>query len=98
LDNVLLIFQEFKDAPPIHSYMAPITGALSWTHELKDRGRLRGDACQKKYNELYATLEAYEKNLYNSWTCDISDESEANLHKPLIIKGKDGLLLATSKL
>lgn len=45
-----------------------------------------------KYTELYSTLEAYEKNLYNSWASDISDESEANLHKPLIVKGEDGLL------
>lgn len=37
LDNVFLIFQDHKDAPPIHSNMAPVTGALAWTHELKDR-------------------------------------------------------------
>lgn len=37
LDDVNMIFQEFKDCPPIHNNMAPITGALAWTHEMKDR-------------------------------------------------------------
>lgn len=37
LDDVRGIFMKFKDAPPIHQNMAPVTGTLTWTHELKDR-------------------------------------------------------------
>lgn len=108
LDDVFLIFQDFKDSPPIHSNMAPITGALSWTHELKDRvskyrekllslnhpvlASEEATLVKNKYTELYATLEAYEKSLYTSWAANIIDESEANLLKPILVKGEDGLL------
>jgi dynein heavy chain len=37
LNDVGIIFNTHKDSPPIHSNMAPLTGALSWIHELKDR-------------------------------------------------------------
>ena len=37
LDEVSLIFQSHKDNPPIHYNMAPVTGAVAWTHEMKER-------------------------------------------------------------
>jgi dynein heavy chain, axonemal len=37
LDDVSLIFMKGKDNPPIHYNMAPVTGAVAWIHELKDR-------------------------------------------------------------
>ncbi|KAJ3220317.1 hypothetical protein HK099_004389 [Clydaea vesicula] len=107
LDETNLIFQTYKDDPPIHYNMAPITGSLSWTHEVKDRitkamEKLKSlnhsvldseeaAVVKNKYNELFNSIEVYEKNIFNSWADAITDESEANLHKPLIII-KDGLL------
>jgi dynein heavy chain len=37
LDDVSIIFNQFKNAPPIHYNMAPVTGAIAWIHELKER-------------------------------------------------------------
>ena len=37
LDNANHIFLKYKDNPPIHYNMAPVTGAVAWIHELKDR-------------------------------------------------------------
>lgn len=37
LDEVNLIFLKLKSNPSIHYNMAPVTGALQWTHELKER-------------------------------------------------------------
>ncbi|KAJ3191413.1 hypothetical protein HK101_007802 [Irineochytrium annulatum] len=102
LDNVNAIFLKFKDCPPIHYNMAPVTGAVAWTHELKDR---IGKAMEKlktlnhsvmnseeatmvktKFNELYELLENYERSVFNRWSETIIDESEANLNKPLLIR------------
>jgi dynein heavy chain len=44
-----------------------------------------------KYNEIYNALDAYEKQVFNMWSLTISDESEANLQKPLLVR-KDGLI------
>ena len=37
LDVVSALFLKYKDSPPIHYNMAPVTGAVGWIHELKDR-------------------------------------------------------------
>ena len=37
LDDVLTIFLKHKTDIPIHYNMAPVTGAVAWIHELKDR-------------------------------------------------------------
>ncbi len=46
---------------------------------------------KKKYAELETALDAYENLLFTGWAETIKDESEANLHKPLM-KKEDGLL------
>ncbi|KAJ3083362.1 hypothetical protein HDU99_010537, partial [Rhizoclosmatium hyalinum] len=107
LDDANVIFLKFKDNPPIHYNMPPITGAVAWTHELKDRiGKsmeklktlnhsiMNSDEAglvKNKYNELLAGLDAYEKGVYDKWAETIIDESEQNLNKPLIVR-KEGLL------
>ncbi|KAJ3096963.1 hypothetical protein HDU97_005410 [Phlyctochytrium planicorne] len=108
LDEVNAIFLKFKDSgPPIHYNMAPVTGAVAWAHELKDR---IGKAMEKlktlnhsvmnseeanivktKYTELYDLLETYERSVYNKWSDTIIDESEANLNKPVLIRN-NGLI------
>jgi dynein heavy chain len=47
------------------------------------------DFVVKKYDTLFAALESYESNLFNSWSMNIVDESEANLNKPLLIREND---------
>lgn len=37
LDDVSVIFLKNKENCPIHYNMAPVTGAVAWVHELKDR-------------------------------------------------------------
>ena len=37
LDDVSVIFDAFKEHPPIHYNMAPVTGSIGWIHELKER-------------------------------------------------------------
>lgn len=39
-----------------------------------------------KYDSIYANLEAYEANVFTMWSANIIDESEANLHKPLLVR------------
>jgi dynein heavy chain len=48
LDEVNLIFLKLKNNPSIHYNMAPITGALQWTHELKERI----NSVMEKFKEL----------------------------------------------
>lgn len=43
----------------------------------------------KKYDTIMASLESFEANLFNSWSLNIVDESEANLNKPLLIREND---------
>ncbi|KAJ1551294.1 hypothetical protein HK096_001712 [Nowakowskiella sp. JEL0078] len=87
--------------------MAPVTGAVGWTHEMKERISkamekiksvnhpiLDGDemkVVKLKYVELLATLEGYEKQEYDKWAENIIDETESNLNKPLL-KRVEGLL------
>ncbi|KAJ1566553.1 hypothetical protein HK405_009349, partial [Cladochytrium tenue] len=102
LDDVAAIFAKFKDAPPIHYNMAPVTGAVAWTHELKDRigkgmeklktlthASMNSDHAsmlKEKYTELYSQLDSYESTVFTRWADGIIDESEANLHKPLLVR------------
>jgi dynein heavy chain len=37
LDDVSTIFLKHKANVPIHYNMAPVTGAVAWIHELKER-------------------------------------------------------------
>lgn len=37
ISDINSIFNKYKEDPPIHQNMAPVTGALSWAKELKDR-------------------------------------------------------------
>ncbi|KAJ3023806.1 hypothetical protein HKX48_000940 [Thoreauomyces humboldtii] len=107
LDDVTAIFAQFRTHPPIHYNMAPVTGAVAWVHELKDRiskamEKLKSfnhnamnsedaNIVTKKYDTLYETLETYERSIFTKWSDTIIDESEANLSKPLLIR-EDGLL------
>ncbi|KAJ3180788.1 hypothetical protein HDU85_003867 [Gaertneriomyces sp. JEL0708] len=108
LDEVIGIFEHFKQQPPIHYNMAPVTGAVAWIHELKDRisksmEKLKGfnpnamnsddaNLVKTKYEKLYESLETYESRIYTRWSDGIKDESEANLQKPLLLRDEDGLL------
>ncbi|KAI9353687.1 dynein heavy chain and region D6 of dynein motor-domain-containing protein [Obelidium mucronatum] len=107
LDEANVIFLKFKDSPPIHYNMPPVTGAVAWCHELKDRigksmeklktlnhsimNSEEANLVKNKYNELLAALDAHEKSVYDKWAGTIIDESEENLNKPLIIR-QNGLL------
>ena len=102
LDDVSTIFLRFKEKPPIHYNMAPVTGALSWIHELKDRisgsmeklkslnhSVMNTDealAVKTKYQELLAALDTYELAYFNKWKDTIIDESESNLEKPILVR------------
>ena len=109
LEAVHKMFHADKENPPMHPNMAPCTGAVSWTHELKDRifktlEKMTGlhhriltsseDAkrVKAKYDEVYAELESYEQAIFNKWSSNIIDESEANLAKNLLIRDESGLL------
>ncbi|TPX33478.1 hypothetical protein SmJEL517_g03633 [Synchytrium microbalum] len=108
LEDVRTIFLRGRDDPPIHYNMAPVTGAVAWCHELKER---IGKAMEKlkslnhsvmnteeanivlsKYNDIKNMLDAYESAVYKKWADTLIDESEANLHKPLLVRNSDGLL------
>ncbi|KAL7754360.1 hypothetical protein RI367_000341 [Sorochytrium milnesiophthora] len=105
LDEVNTIFQEGKDSPPIHYNMAPVTGALLWVQELKERiyrvlekiktlshPIMQGeeaDIIRAKYDALMQALVQYERDLFGKWTSSIIEESEANLSKPLLRRVPD---------
>ncbi|KAJ3391292.1 hypothetical protein HDU84_006208 [Entophlyctis sp. JEL0112] len=105
LDDANAIFLKFKDNPPIHYNMPPVTGAVAWAHELKDRigksmEKLKtlnhsimhseeANIVKNKYAELIAALDGYEKTVYDSWANAIIDESEQNLHKPLLVRSNE---------
>ncbi|KNC98871.1 dynein beta chain, flagellar outer arm [Spizellomyces punctatus DAOM BR117] len=107
LDDVAAIFNKYKSQPPIHYNMAPVTGAVAWVHELKDRitkamEKLKSfnhsamntedaNLVKTKYESLYETLENYERSIFTRWSDTITDESETNLQKPLLVR-EDGLL------
>eukprot|EP00842_Homolaphlyctis_polyrhiza_P004027 jgi/Hompol1/4625/HPOL_003762-RA len=102
LDDVSVIFLRYKDCPPIHYNMAPVTGAVAWIHELKDRiskameklkslnhsvmNSEEANIVKNKYSELLAALDVFEQGVFNKWKGTIIDESEANLNKPILIR------------
>ncbi|KAI9142914.1 dynein heavy chain and region D6 of dynein motor-domain-containing protein [Paraphysoderma sedebokerense] len=102
LEEVNQIFLQYKDNPPIHYNMAPVTGGMLWVAELKERldrvmEKLRAlgpnlwqseDAklIAVKYETLHNLLTKYEADLFHKWSSSIIDESEANLSKPLLIR------------
>ncbi|KAJ1334726.1 hypothetical protein BSLG_007881 [Batrachochytrium salamandrivorans] len=102
IDDVSAIFLRYKSHPPIHYNMAPVTGSISWIHELNDRitkamDKLKtlnhsvmntneANIVKSKYNELRAALDAFELNIFNIWKDTIIDESEENLNKPVLIR------------
>jgi dynein heavy chain len=47
---------------------------------------------QKKYNELVKLLDDYQAEVFGYWSSNIVDESESNLHKPLLCRDEKGLL------
>ena len=42
-----------------------------------------------KYDTIYSALESFENGVFTAWSSTIVDESEVNLHKPLIIREND---------
>ena len=46
---------------------------------------------KKKYDEIYLAFENHEQSIFTLWSTTISDESEANLHKPILVR-ENGLL------
>lgn len=105
LDDVSTIFIAGKESPPIHYNMAPVTGAVAWIHELKERISKAMDKLKSlnhnvmeteeasivssKYNAIFAALESYELNCFNNWGANISFESEINLQKSLFARDAD---------
>lgn len=108
LEEVQLIFIHGKSNPPMHLNMAPVTGALSWIHEIKERiSKTMDRLCtfnhsafqsdefsllKSKYDTVIAGLNVFEQQLFGSWSKTIIDESEANLSKPLLLRTDNGLL------
>ena len=108
IQDVKKIFLAGKENPPIHPNRAPVSGAIAWTHELKERISKTKDrlfainprfvessnaaALNLKYDELYSILDKFEKGLFEKWGRDIVDQSEANLSKPLYTKDDNGLI------
>jgi dynein heavy chain len=108
IEDVEVMFEAEKNDPPMHPNMAPVTGAISWTHELKDRLSKTLEKLQSlnhpfmstedarmvksKYKKVTSVLDTYEQNLFTQWTENIIDDSEANLHKPILLRDEQGLL------
>lgn len=101
-EQVFSIFTKFKENPPIFHNMAPVTGALTWTHRLRERCQqnmekllliqhpiLQSDdfkVLQAKYDEVLAAIKEFDEKIYREWTENIIDASEKNLGKPLLIR------------
>lgn len=108
VDQVHKIFLAGKEHPPMHPNMAPVTGAVSWIHELKERigkimeklNALNHSVMQSeeakrikiKYDNVYEELESYEQIMFSAWSSNITTESEANLSRPLMVRDENGLL------
>ena len=96
------IFIQYRDSPPIHSNMAPITGALSWAKELKDRITanmerfnqlsypiMHSDSGKKvadEYNVVLSKLDAFVKANFEKWAVTVEATSSENLSKPLLAR------------
>lgn len=108
LDEVASIFGKNKEDPPIHYNMPPVSGAISWIHELKDRivksmEKLKGlnhsawnseeaNAIKSKYDVIFNDLDDYENRVFSKWSDTIIDESDVNLRKPLLVRDPSMLL------
>jgi dynein heavy chain len=108
LDEVRDIFLTHRNSPPLHPNMPPVTGAVSWTYELRQRifktmeqfelinhPSMNSDEAKfmkLKYQEIHGMLEAFEQAAFNKWSSEIIDESEANLAKPLLVRDESNLL------
>lgn len=45
-----------------------------------------------KYDQVYAELDAFEAHIFEKWSGNIIDDSEANLSKHLVVRDEAGLL------
>lgn len=100
VDDVIRIFTSQKENPPIHANMAPITGIVSWVHELKARIDKSFEKimtlnevilssedfqhAKTKYETARGQFEALEKAAFVQWSENIIDSSEEQLSKPLL--------------
>ncbi|KXS10801.1 hypothetical protein M427DRAFT_103173 [Gonapodya prolifera JEL478] len=108
VDEVRSYFLKHRENPQLHYNAAPVTGALIWTKEMKERvGKslerikaLNHPAMSTeearyvftKYDDLVAIVETYETGVFDKWAANIIDESDANLSKPLLVRMENGLL------
>ncbi|GMH57655.1 hypothetical protein TL16_g02438 [Triparma laevis f. inornata] len=101
--QVLQIFIENKNSPPIGNNLPPIAGALTWCRGLLERVRLpmekmknldakvldREDAREvvKMYTSLLGQLADFERIKIEAWGQSIEESSQAKLKNPLLRAG-----------
>ena len=101
--QVLQIFVENKEKPPIGNNLPPIAGALTWCRGLLDRVKLpmekmkkldakvldREDAREtvKMYTSLLGQLADYERMKIEAWGQSIEESSQAKLKNALLRSG-----------
>ncbi|XP_008058125.2 dynein heavy chain 9, axonemal-like [Carlito syrichta] len=90
---------------PVHKNMPAMAGGLRWVQELRQRiqgpfanfNRIphpcmesaEGKQMLQKYEDMLSLLEKYETRLYEDWCQTVSEKSQYNLSRPLLIRDPD---------
>ncbi|OCT60754.1 dynein heavy chain 9, axonemal isoform X2 [Xenopus laevis] len=98
-----------QDYAQINLNMPPVAGNLNWTLQLKERLQntfsnfrhvthpcmesAEGVQMKQKYEEMMALLEKYKEKLYEEWCQTVSEKSQYNLTRPLIVRDENTKLI-----
>ncbi|XP_063817028.1 dynein axonemal heavy chain 9 isoform X3 [Pseudophryne corroboree] len=95
--------------PQINKNMPLVAGNLNWAKELRERLQINysnfyhithpcmesdeGKRMKLKYEEMMALLDKYVEQLYAEWCQTVSEKSQYNLKRPLIIREESSNLI-----
>ncbi|CAH2292037.1 dynein heavy chain 9, axonemal [Pelobates cultripes] len=103
---------EEQGYPQINKNMPLVTGNLNWAQELRERLQIpysnfrhithpcmdsaEGNRMKQKYKEMMDLLDKYTEKLYSAWCQTVSEKSQYNLMRPLIVRDESNKLVSVN--
>ncbi|XP_063312141.1 dynein axonemal heavy chain 9 [Pelobates fuscus] len=103
---------EEQGYPQINKNMPLVTGNLNWAQELRERLQIpysnfrhithpcmdsaNGNRMKQKYKEMMDLLDKYTEKLYSAWCQTVSEKSQYNLLRPLIVRDESNKLVSVN--
>ncbi|KAM8946996.1 dynein axonemal heavy chain 9 [Pelodytes ibericus] len=98
--------------PQTNKNMPLVAGNLNWAQELRERLQIpysnfrhithpcldsaEGRSMKQKYSEMMDLLDKYTEKLYQEWCQTVSEKSQYNLMRPLIVRDESSRLISVN--